>query len=141
MSSTKKEETLRSGISALFGDGLIPRAQREEYAPEAGEEERTELINSVEDTELREALRARQLDGRGRPKKAGRKKDSRSAGYSTICVKANTEKWEKVREISLRETLQIKEVVEIAFDMLIEKYESEAGSIDLNGKPKKVFNK
>lgn len=39
------------------------------------------------------------------------------------------DKWEKLKTISLRETLQIKEVVNKALDMLIEAYENENGAI------------
>ena len=58
-------------------------------------------------------------------------------------MKANLEKWDKLRYISLQETLQLKEVLELAIDMLIEKYESEKGTIRLKTQTKKgnVFNK
>ena len=53
------------------------------------------------------------------------------------------EKWAKLEYISLHETLQKKEVLELALDMLIEKYESEKGKIVLSAPSKKgnVFNK
>lgn len=119
-----RNEKLTTGVNALFG--------------KLEEEPTTDAIDTVKDEELKKALRQRQLDGRGRPK-GGRPKDSRTEGYSTVCVKANTEKWEKLKYISLQETLQIKETLELAIDMLIEKYESENGKIEL--KAKKVFNK
>jgi len=100
------------------------------------------MIETVSDEELKEKLRQRQLDGRGRPKR-GRPHDSRTDGYGTICVKANLEKWEKVKIISLRETLQLKEVLELALDKLIAEYEAEKGEIRLKPASKKgnVFNK
>ena len=112
------KEQLRSGMAILFGEK--PASPQLEETPTASEE----LIETVQDEELKEALRQRQLDGRGRPRR-GRKKESKTEGYGTICVKANLDKWEKVKYISLQETLQIKEVLELALDMLIEKYENE----------------
>ena len=129
------KEQLRSGMAILFGEK--PASPQLEETPTASEE----LIETVQDEELKEALRQRQLDGRGRPKR-GRKKESKTEGYGTICVKANLDKWEKVKYISLQETLQIKEVLELALDMLIEKYESEKGTIRVRQSKKgNVFNK
>ena len=129
------KEQLRSGMAILFGEK--PASPQLEETPTASEE----LIETVQDEELKEALRQRQLDGRGRPQR-GRKKESKTEGYGTICVKANLDKWEKVKYISLQETLQIKEVLELALDMLIEKYESEKGTIRINQSKKgNVFNK
>lgn len=129
------KEQLRSGMAILFGEK--PASPQLEETPTASEE----LIETVQDEELKEALRQRQLDGRGRPRR-GRKKESKTEGYGTICVKANLDKWEKVKYISLQETLQIKEVLELALDMLIEKYESEKGTIRINQSKKgNVFNK
>jgi hypothetical protein len=131
------KEQLRKGMAVLFGD--TPASQ-----PQLSEETKNEteaIIETVQDEELKEALRQRQLDGRGRPKR-GRKKESKTEGYGTICVKANLDKWEKVKYISLQETLQIKEVLELALDMLIEKYESEKGTIRVRQSKKgNVFNK
>ena len=103
---------------------------------------REDIIDSVQDEELREALRKRQLEGRGKPKK-GRPHDSKTEGYGTICVKANLEKWEKIKYISLQETLQIKEVLELALDKIIAEYEEEKGTILIKKTSKKgnVFNK
>ena len=129
------KEQLRSGMAILFGEK--PASPQLEEIPTASEE----LIETVQDEELKEALRQRQLDGRGRPRR-GRKKESKTEGYGTICVKANLDKWEKVKYISLQETLQIKEVLELALDMLIEKYESEKGTIRVRQSKKgNVFNK
>ena len=129
------KEKLRSGMAILFGE--MPASPQLEEAPVQSEE----LIETVQDEELKEALRQRQLDGRGRPKR-GRKKESKTEGYGTICVKANLDKWEKVKYISLQETLQIKEVLELALDMLIDKYESEKGTIRIKQSKKgNVFNK
>lgn len=143
--STKRNEALKGGVAALFGDSPIQEpAEAKEPAEQSETQEPAEadLISTVQDEELRRALRKRQQEGRGRTKK-GRPKDKRTEGYGTICVKANLEKWAKVEYISLQETLQKKEVLEMALDMLIEKYESEKGKIVLKAKDKtgNVFNK
>jgi hypothetical protein len=137
---SKREQRLKGGIDALF-NGASTRAVEPEQE-EVVTTPQEEAIDTVQDEELKAALRERVLLGRGRPKR-GRKKDSKTEGYTTICVKANIEKWEKIEYIALHETLQKKEVLELAMDMLIEKYESEKGTIKIKKQNKKgnVFNK
>lgn len=136
----KKTERLRGGVAVLFGEAPASQPQRQEG--EVQQSETDALIETVQDEELKEKLRQRQLDGRGRPKR-GRPHDSKTDGYGTVSVKANLEKWEKLRYISLQETLQLKEVLELALDMLIAKYEAEKGTIQLKPQTKSgnVFNK
>lgn len=95
-------------------------------------QDETDLINSVEDEELREELRERlrqkRLIGRGRPRKndqLGRRMD----GYDRTSLIINKEKWAKIKEIAFVETLTMKEIVELALDMVIERYESKHGEI------------
>ena len=129
---TRRNETLKGGVDALFNS---PR-------PEPASPRKEDLISTVQDEELKKALLQRQLEGRGRPKK-GRPRSNKTEGYGTVCVKANLEKWAKLEYISLQETLQKKEVLELALDMLIEKYEKEKGKIVLKEKDRtgNVFNK
>lgn len=136
----KKAEKLRGGVAVLFGEAPASEPQRQEEEVQTSEASR--LVDTVQDEELKEKLRQRQLEGRGRPKR-GRPHDSKTDGYGTVCVKANLEKWDKLRYISLQESLQLKEVLELAIDMLIGKYESEKGTIRLKAQPKSgnVFNK
>lgn len=138
--ATKREQTLKGGIDALFSGTSTRTPQPVQEVEPITEQEAA--IDTVQDEELKAALRERVLLGRGRPKR-GRKKDSTTEGYTTICVKANIEKWAKVEYIALHETLQKKEVLELAMDMLIGKYESEKGTIKLKKDSKKgnVFNK
>ena len=138
----KKAEKLRGGVAVLFGEAPASQPQRQEEREEAQQRETDSLIETVQDEELKEKLRQRQLDGRGRPKR-GRPHDSKTDGYGAVCVKANLEKWEKLRYISLQESLQLKEVLELALDMLIQKYEAEKGVIQLKPQTKSgnVFNK
>ena len=91
-------------------------------------QDETDLINSVEDEELRERLRQKRLIGRGRPRKndqLGRRMD----GYDRTSLIINKEKWAKIKEIAFVETLTMKEIVELALDMVIERYESKHGEI------------
>ena len=138
----KKSEKLRGGVAVLFGDAPASQPQHEEVEAKSERELQAEaVIDTLQDEELKEKLRQRQLEGRGR--KRGRPHDSKTDGYGTVCVKANLEKWEKLKVISLRETLQIKEVLELALDKLIAEYEAEKGEIRLKPASKKgnVFNK
>lgn len=132
-----KSKTIKGGVAVLFGDApAVQKPQLEETTPSEGE-----LLDSIQDEELKEKLRQRQMEGRGQ--KRGRPKGNKSEEYATVCVKANIEKWKKLEYISLHETLQKKEVLELALNMLIEKYESEKGAIQLKTPSKKgnVFNK
>lgn len=92
----------------------------------------TDLINSIEDEELRKELQERlykkRMVGRGRPRKndqLGRRMD----GYDRTSLIINVEKWAKIKEIAFVETLTMKEIVELALDMVIERYESKHGEI------------
>lgn len=138
----KKDDKLALGLGKLLGTPAKKPAVEVATSTVESEPAREDIIDSVQDEELREALRKRQLEGRGKPKK-GRPHDSKTEGYGTICVKANLEKWEKIKYISLQETLQIKEVLELALDKIIEEYEEEKGTILIKRTSKKgnVFNK
>jgi hypothetical protein len=137
----KKSEKLRGGVAVLFGDAPASQPQQQEEAKSQKELQAEATIDTLQDEELKAKLRQRQLEGRGR--RVGRPHDSKTDGYGTICVKANLEKWAKLEYISLHETLQKKEVLELAMDMLIAKYEAEKGTIKLKPASKKgnVFNK
>lgn len=141
----KKE--FSGGLNELFGensqtqqqpqpstDSTSPAEVSVEEVEEVTPEEEEDLINSVEDEELREALKRKRLNGNGRPRK-GVKKQKASDGYERACMIVNAEKYEKIKTISLRETLSIKEVIEAAMDLAIEAYERKHG--ELNSAPKK----
>lgn len=122
---------------AAEGTPKQPEGATQEAAPQMEVEpttlqDETDLINSVEDEELREELRERlrqkRLIGRGRPRKndqLGRRMD----GYDRTSLIINKEKWAKIKEIAFVETLTMKEIVELALDMVIERYESKHGEI------------
>lgn len=138
----KKE--FSGGLNELFGENSTQReeqaqpttdstAQEVTPAEEATPEEEEDLISSVEDEELREALKRKRLQGNGRPRK-GVYHQKASEGYERACMVVNAQKYEKIKAISLRETLSIKEVMEAAMDLAIEAYERKHGEILLNQK-------
>ena len=127
-----KTEKLRGGIDTLFGATASPR----------GKQEAIETTDLLQDEELKEALHRRRMEQRGRPRR-GRPRSEATKNTGRITAIVNLSKWEKVKYISLKETMQIKEVLDVALDMVIEKYESEKGEIHPPRPNRKnnVFNK
>lgn len=138
------KEKLKGGIASLFGGATQsvarPTERRSEETTsndeakivEATQQEEIDLINSVEDQELRtlleERLNQKRKVGRGRP----RKNDingKRSDGYDRTSLIIPVNKWAKVKEIAFIETLTLKEIVELALDLVIERYESKHGEV------------
>lgn len=132
------KDELKGGLNSLFG-GSKPQPEetskgKEQTSPQMEVEpttrqDETDLINSIEDEELRAKLRARRMEGRGRPRKNHDKNGKRTDGYSRTSVIINEEKQAKIKEIAFRETLTMKEIFEYALDMVIEKYESTHGVV------------
>lgn len=120
------------GLDSLFSKGKSStpkqKEQQQEQKPTAAAQEslsgRADILSTIQDAELRAALRAKRMEGRGRPRK-GQNKESLSAGYTRACMWVNEEKYKQLRDIGLRETKTVKEVVEAAFDLLLQKYERE----------------
>lgn len=132
------KEELKGGLDSLFGGSKPQPGQAStdeaKNSPEIKQEPTTkqdeeDLINSVEDEQLREALRAKRMDGRGRPRKNHYKNGKRTDGYSRTSLIVNDEKAAKIKEIAFRETLTMKEIFELALDMVIEKYEQTHGEV------------
>lgn len=99
--------------------------------PTTTQDER-DLLATIEDEELRKQLEERLIQkrrvGRGRPRKndiLGRRSD----GYERTSLIINKEKWDKIKEIALIETLTLKEIMELALDGVIERYESKHGEV------------
>lgn len=95
-------------------------------------QEETDLINTVDDPELREELKEKlkqkRMIGRGRPRKndqLGKPTD----GYDRTSLIVNKAKWAKIKEIGFIETLTMKEIMELAIDIIIERYEKKHGVI------------
>lgn len=153
------KEKLRGGLANLLGGASSsvskPQSLKDEARPEEEQtesaapqtkaepttlQEERELLNSIEDEELRKDLEERlyrkKLIGRGRPRKndqLGRRMD----GYERTSLIIPVEKWAKVKEIALRETLTLKEIEELALDMVIERYESKHGEVKPQPREKK----
>lgn len=92
-------------------------------------QDETDLINSIESEELREALRKKRMDGRGRPRKNTDKNGKRTDGYSRTSLIVNDELWAKIKEVAFRETLTMKEIVDLALHMVVDRYEAKHGTI------------
>lgn len=94
-----------------------------------------ELINSLTDDELQEELKRRlhqkRLIGRGRPRK-NEHSGNFTDGYGRTTLIINEAKWKKIRMIALKETFLMKEIVDLALDMVIEKYEAKHGEIKIS---------
>lgn len=141
-----KKDELRGGLQALFGD----RKPIDEAKPVTMEQEPTteqdeqELINTIEDEALRAALHKKRMDGRGRPRKNTDERGNRTDGYRRTTLIVSEEQLAKIKEIGFKETLTMKEIIEKALDMVIEKYEAKNGEIKpqpskYKGDIKKVF--
>ena len=64
-------------------------------------------------------------------------KKTESAKYGRLCAVVNVEKMDKMRAIAEMEGLQIKDVLEAAMDLAIQRYEKKHGEIQLNAKKEK----
>ena len=137
-----KKETMSAGLANLLSgadqsvkDRKAPGQEQQAEAPtmeaELSDGEST-LLGTIEDEELRRELERRlyrkRLIGKGRPRK-GSTAAKPSDGYSRTSLIIPLAQWEKIREIALLETLRLKDIVELAFDMVIERYESKHGEI------------
>lgn len=150
------KKKLRNAISGIVGDPTpeataqaetqtgggspIPEAEAPEVKAEATSpsmevepttaQDETDLINSIENERLREALRAKRMDGRGRPRKNTDPTGKRTDGYSRTSLIVNDELWAKIKEVAFRETLTMKEIVDLALRMVVERYEAKHGTIE-----------
>lgn len=147
MSSNKKD--LQGGIANLLGGADRQRATGEEPQPSEQQpqtegasstapdfkvqpttkKDEEDLINSIEDAKLRAALEARRKEGRGRPRKNTDATGKRTDGYSRTSFIIKDTTWAKIREIAFRKTLTMKEIVELALEMLIKEYEKTNGEV------------
>ena len=140
---SKKEDILKGGLNALFGGTPSQEAQPEPQEQNAHEEaeaaplpddeseaEEGDIINTIEDAELRAALHKRRVKDRGRPRKYQSGKGV-ADGYGRVTTIIDLRKMDKLRYIALKETLTIKAVLNAAIDVAIERYESRRGKIVL----------
>lgn len=152
------KDRLKFAVSGIVADKPEATAQSEEAAEQpketptaeatssmkvepTTEQDETDLINSIEDERLREALRAKRMDGRGRPRKNTDPSGKRTDGYSRTSLIVNDELWAKIKEVSFRETLTMKEIIDLALRLVIERYEAKHGTVDPKPeRPKKDIN-
>lgn len=92
-------------------------------------QDETDLINTVEDEDLKAALKAKRMNGRGRPRKNADKAGGRTDKYNRTSLMVNEKLWAKVHEVSFRETLTMKEIVDLTLRMVIDRYEAKHGTI------------
>ena len=137
------KKDLSGGMANLFSgaDKNVVKDTQAGGSPDGGTQkgrqigptpEERALIDTIEDEKLRadlkERLRVKRLIGRGRPRKndqLGRRPD----GWERTSLIINKEKWEKIKEIAFRETLTLKEIIDLALGGVIERYEAKHGEI------------
>lgn len=138
----KRDELIRGGLNALLGG-----SQRQEAAPAPeqqadGTPEADELLETITDSELKEALQRRRMRKRGRPRKdaALRAKESEIYTRSTWIMRRDL--IAKLKEIGLRETLTLKEIMEQIATDAIAAYEAKHGEVipsDHKGNASEIF--
>lgn len=127
-----KNKDLSGGMVNLFGNRSATPAQKSESAVEetpATPQEEEDLLNSIEDEQLREALRQKQNSRRGRPRKDAEQAQRDSALYTRATFVVSRELLGKMRAIGYRETLTIKEVMEQAMRKAVKDYEKINGPV------------
>lgn len=113
----------------------VPAAEEQTAAPTP--DARAEaLLGTIDSPDLRAALRAKQMAKRGRPRKDRTNEPEEKLIHSSFVVRE--EQWEKLRAISLRETLTMRELVTFAIEKVIERYEQKHGPIATNEGPKNI---
>lgn len=110
-------------------EAAAPTIEAEPTTPQ----DEADLIATIDDPELREVLQRRlqqkRLVGRGRPRKNTDRTGKRTDGYNRTSLIIPVAKWEKIKEIAFRETLTMKEITELALDLVIERYEAKHGEV------------
>lgn len=137
-----KKEILRGAAAALFGGNSQPEAAatdnrpqeaaavtiEEEVITEASPEEE-DLINSIEDEELKAALHAKRMEKRGRPPKAAPIRRREAEIYTRTTFVISREQLAKLKEICFLETITIKDIMNQLIGDAISKYEETHGEI------------
>ena len=148
----KRDELLKGGLNALIGGGGSQTQEAQKHAEPAlsdGEtltegtpEEEDELIASITDNELKEALHRKRMEKRGRPRKGAALRAKESELYTRTTWIMRRDLLAKLKEISFRETLTIKEIMEQITSEAVERYEEKHGELfpkDHRGDASKLF--
>ena len=142
--SKKKDELLKGGIRALFGesgDEATPEQQApapEETAPDVdlsefqGSDLDKSIIGSIEDRELQESLRNYRLEKARRGRKMMHQNGSGiPEGYKRATFVLSIKKPRKLHYIAMHETITLKDLMDEALSIAIAKYEKRYGKIVL----------
>lgn len=104
---------MQGGISAIFGEGQVP------VPPPISEDEYAEM-------ERRQSERRFFLTGRRRN---GDHRELVTRNDVRTCMLLDKEQYDKIREIALRETMTIKDLTHIMFQLAIDQYEKKHGVV------------
>ena len=150
----KRDELLKGGLNALLGGSQSqPQAEAAPEQPtpptdgaetieEGTPEEEDELIASITDTELKAALHRKRMEKRGRPRKDAALRAKEEELYTRTTWIMRRDLLAKLKEISFRETLTIKEIMEEVVSEAVAKYEAKHGEIipkDHRGDASSIF--
>ncbi len=136
----KKEKLLKGGLNALLGGSQSqPQAEAApaptsptdgaETIEEGTPAEEDELIASITDSELKAALHRKRMEKRGRPRKDAALRAKEEELYTRTTWIMRRDLLAKLKEISFRETLTIKEIMEEVVSEAVAKYEAKHGEI------------
>ncbi len=123
------KDKLKFAVSGIVQDSETPTPTSTMQVEPTTPQDEDDLINTIEDEQLRAALRAKRMEGRGRPRKNTDKNGKRTDGYSRTSVIVNEELWAKLKEVAFRETLTMKEILNLALSIVVERYEAKHGTI------------
>lgn len=144
---TKKKYSLADGINNLFGADQQKQEKqplREANSSKAASMEarnvtpstrqyrsRMDLINSIEDPELMEALklraRTKQSDKRGRPRSKADGAGNRTDGLTRTSILMKTSTRNKIKDIAKKNGLKLTDIIEESLERTISLYETKQG--------------
>lgn len=154
---SKRDDILRGGLSTLLGENKQEQEEQKaseqaeeqqaaanelEQEEEATPEEEEDLINSINDKELREALHKKRMERRGRPRKDAPLQMKQDELYKRTTLIMRRDYLAKLKEISFRETLTIKDIMDEIIGEAISAYEKKNGELhprDHRGDPSTLF--
>ena len=146
----KRDKILKGGLNALLGGNQTQEAAPTAPDPEATTptdeagtpevtpyptpeeatpEEEDALLASIEDEELRAALHRKRMQHRGRPKKDAALRQKEEEIYTRSSWIMRRDLLAKLKEISFRETLTIKEIMEQIVGDAVAAYEQKHGEV------------
>lgn len=108
-----KKDQLQGGISAIFGEGQVP------VPPPISDDEYAEM-------ERRQSERRFFMTGRRRN---GDERELVTKNDIRTCMLLDKEQYDKIREIALRETMTIKDLTHMMFQLAIDQYEKKHGVV------------